>query len=88
MSASKYGNNPVEWVHCVWFDAETGLPVHVEERGQPADGMPSGWTKTIIGVSSGQKFFMYYLKSSLKVLSLSRIIYWAVLSNARVSRSG
>ena len=48
MSASEYGNNPVEWVHCVWFDAETGLPMHVEERGQPADGMPSGWTKTII----------------------------------------
>ena len=38
ISASKYGNNPAEWMDCIWFDVETKLPVCIEQRGRPVTG--------------------------------------------------
>ncbi|NIP25152.1 MAG: hypothetical protein GWN67_17685 [Phycisphaerae bacterium] len=38
ISASKYGDNPREWLDRIWFDVDTKLPVLVEqERGCPRD---------------------------------------------------
>jgi len=34
ISASRYGDNPAEWMDCIWFDVETKLPVRIEERGR------------------------------------------------------
>lgn len=47
ISASKYGQNPAEWMDCIWFDVETKLPVHIEQRGRPITGHPE-WTSTTI----------------------------------------
>jgi len=38
ISASKRGNNPEEWINCIWFDVETKLPVRIEKRGRPVTG--------------------------------------------------
>ena len=35
--ASKYGNNPPEWVDRIWFDPETKLPVRIEHQ-RPSAG--------------------------------------------------
>ena len=38
ISASKYGDNPQEWLDRIWFDIDTKLPVLIEkERGCPRD---------------------------------------------------
>ena len=38
ISASKYGDNPQEWLDRIWFDVDTKLPVLIEqERGRPRD---------------------------------------------------
>jgi hypothetical protein len=38
ISASKYGNNPKEWLDRIWFDVDTRLPVLIErERAIPRD---------------------------------------------------
>lgn len=38
ISASKYGDNPQEWLDRIWFDINTKLPVLIEqERGRPRD---------------------------------------------------
>jgi len=45
ISASKYGNNPAEWMDCIWFDVETKLPVRIEQHGRPVTGQPDKtWT--------------------------------------------
>ena len=35
ISAGKYGDNPEQWVDCIWFDVETKLPVRMEKHGRP-----------------------------------------------------
>ena len=40
ISASKYGNNPKEWIDRIWFDKETKLPVRIEQHGRPITGHP------------------------------------------------
>jgi len=40
ISAGKYGNNPEQWLDCIWFDVETKLPVCIEERGRPITDNP------------------------------------------------
>ncbi len=47
ISAGKYGQNPAEWMDCIWFDVETRLPVRIEQRGRPSTGHPE-WTYTTI----------------------------------------
>jgi len=47
ISASKYGQNPAEWMDCIWFDVETKLPVRIEQRGRPVTGQTDK-TLTII----------------------------------------
>ena len=47
ISASKYGQNPGDWVDCIWFDVETRLPVRIEKRGRPVTSRPD-WTNTTI----------------------------------------
>ncbi len=38
ISATKYGDNPQEWLDRIWFDVDTKLPVLIEkERGCPRD---------------------------------------------------
>ncbi len=38
ISASKYGNNPEQWIDSIWFDVETKLPVRIEQHGRPVTG--------------------------------------------------
>jgi hypothetical protein len=40
ISASKYGDNPSDWVDCIWFDTQTRLPVRIEQRGRPLTNQP------------------------------------------------
>jgi hypothetical protein len=40
ISASKYGDNPSDWIDCIWFDTQTKLPVRIEERGRPVTNQP------------------------------------------------
>ncbi len=40
ISASKRGDNPVDWVDCIWFDTPTKLPVRIEKRGRPVTNQP------------------------------------------------
>ncbi len=47
ISASKRGDNPEEWIDCIWFDVETKLPVLIEKRGRPVTDHPDK-TFTII----------------------------------------
>ncbi len=47
ISASKYGDNPENWVDCIWFDTETKLPVRMEKHGRPVTDQPDK-TVTII----------------------------------------
>lgn len=47
ISASKYGDNPEQWIDCIWFDIETKLPVRIEEHGRPVTDHPEK-TFTII----------------------------------------
>ncbi len=47
ISASKYGDNPENWVDCIWFDTETKLPVRMEKHGRPVTDQPNK-TVTII----------------------------------------
>jgi hypothetical protein len=47
ISASKYGNNPEQWIDCIWFDVETKLPVCIEQRGRPVTGQPDKTFTTI-----------------------------------------
>ena len=47
ISASKYGDNPVDWVDCIWFDKETKLPVRIEKRGRPVTNQPDKTFTTI-----------------------------------------
>ena len=47
ISASKYGNNPDDWVDCIWFDTQTKLPVRIEERGRPVTNKPDITTTVI-----------------------------------------
>lgn len=47
ISASKYGDNPEDWVDCIWFDTETKLPVRIEKRGRPVTNQPDK-TSTVI----------------------------------------
>lgn len=45
--ASQYGDNPETWVDRIWFDAETKLPVRIEQSGRPVTGDPTS-TLTIV----------------------------------------
>ena len=54
ISASKYGDNPVDEIDCIWFDVETKLPVRIEQHGRPVTNQPEE-TITII-----QSEFDYY----------------------------
>lgn len=47
ISAAKYGNNPENWVDCIWFDVETKLPVCIEEHGRPVTDNPDKTFTTI-----------------------------------------
>ncbi|TKJ32115.1 MAG: hypothetical protein CEE38_23680 [Planctomycetes bacterium B3_Pla] len=47
ISASKYGNNPGDWIDCIWFDVETKLPVRMEKRGRPVTDYPDETSTTI-----------------------------------------
>jgi len=47
ISASKYGDNPGDWVDCIWFDKETKLPVRIEKRGRPVTNQPDKTFTTI-----------------------------------------
>lgn len=47
ISAGKYGNNPEQWLDCIWFDVETKLPVCIEERGRPITDNPDKTFTTI-----------------------------------------
>lgn len=40
ISASKYGDNPGDWVDRIWFDVETKLPVRMEKCGRPVTDHP------------------------------------------------
>jgi hypothetical protein len=40
ISASKYGDNPENWVDCIWFDTQTRLPVRIEKHGRPVTNQP------------------------------------------------
>jgi len=40
ISASKYGNNPKQWIDRVWLDVKTKLPVRIEKHGRPITGRP------------------------------------------------
>lgn len=54
ISADKFGKNPKDWVHRIWFDVQTKLPVRIEVLGMPITG-ESGKTMTMI-----QDQFEYY----------------------------
>ena len=56
ISASKYGNNPAEWVDRIWFDVDTKLPVRIEKHGRPVTGHPEQ-TFTFI-----EDEFQYYVQ--------------------------
>ena len=47
ISASKYGDNPENWVDCIWFDTETKLPVRMEKYGRPVTDQPDKTSTTI-----------------------------------------
>jgi len=47
ISASKYGDNPEQWVDRIWFDVETKLPVCIEEVGRPVTDQPDKTFTTI-----------------------------------------
>ncbi|OHB78654.1 MAG: hypothetical protein A2Z25_20635 [Planctomycetes bacterium RBG_16_55_9] len=47
ISAAKYGDNPSEWMDCIWFDVETKLPVCIEQRCRPVTGQPDKTFTTI-----------------------------------------
>ncbi|MHC4637954.1 MAG: LolA family protein, partial [Planctomycetota bacterium] len=55
ISASKYGNNPKEWIDRVWLDVESKLPVRIERHGRPVSR--PGETSTLIDDQ-----FEYYSK--------------------------
>ena len=40
IKASKYGNNPEDWVDRIWFDVETNLPMRMEKHGRPVTDKP------------------------------------------------
>ena len=54
ISASKYGDNPPEYIDRIWFDVQTKLPVRIEEHGRPLTDRP-GETLTFI-----QDQFVYH----------------------------
>lgn len=45
--ASKYGDNPEQWVDHIWFDVETKLPVRIEKHGRPVTDHPEETFTTI-----------------------------------------
>jgi hypothetical protein len=45
--SSKYGDNPGDWIDCIWFDKETKLPVRIEKRGRPVTNQPDKTFTTI-----------------------------------------
>jgi outer membrane lipoprotein-sorting protein len=47
ISASKYGDNPEQWVDRIWFDVETKLPVCIEKHGRPVTDQPNKTFTTI-----------------------------------------
>jgi len=47
ISAGKYGNNPEQWIDCIWFDVETKLPVQIEKHGRPVTDHPDKTSTTI-----------------------------------------
>ncbi len=47
ISAGKYGDNPENWVDCIWFDTETKLPVRMEKHGRPVTDHPDKTFTTI-----------------------------------------
>lgn len=47
ISASKYGDNPSDWIDRIWFDVETKLPVRMEKRGRPVTNQPDKTFTTI-----------------------------------------
>ncbi|NOR65754.1 MAG: hypothetical protein GQ528_00175 [Woeseiaceae bacterium] len=47
ISASKYGDNPGDWIDCIWFDVKTKLPVRIEKHGRQVTNQPD-MTSTII----------------------------------------
>jgi hypothetical protein len=47
ISASKYGDNPADWIDRIWFDVETRLPVRIEEHGRTATGYSESTYYTI-----------------------------------------
>jgi len=47
ISASKYGDNPEEWVDRIWFDVETKLTVCIEKHGRPVTDHPEMTLTTI-----------------------------------------
>ena len=55
ISASKYGDNPKEWIDRIWFDTATGLPVRIEQHGRPITDHPEQ-TFTFV-----QNEFEYYV---------------------------
>jgi hypothetical protein len=48
ISASKYGNNPEQWIDCIWFDVRTKLPIRIEQNGRPVTGQPDQTFTTIL----------------------------------------
>ena len=47
ISASKYGDNPSDWIDCIWFDTQTKLPVRIDEAGRPVTNRPDTTTTVI-----------------------------------------
>ena len=47
ISAGKYGDNPEQWIDCIWFDIETKLPVRIEKHGRPVTDHPDKTCTTI-----------------------------------------
>lgn len=61
INASKYGDNPADWVDRIWFDLKTKLPVRIEKHGRPITNRP-GETSTRI-----QDQFEYYAEIPIDV---------------------
>jgi hypothetical protein len=47
ISQSKVGDNPSDWIDCIWFDTQTKLPVRIEQRGRPITDKPDRTSTTI-----------------------------------------
>jgi len=48
ISASKYGDNPGDWIDRIWFDVGTRKPVRIERHGRPMTNRPEMTSTTIL----------------------------------------